>query len=175
MFARFFKPLHFTPGLRSLIVAYGAVMSASAGFTLMSLVDAGVTHVPPWSLYDVWAVGAGAMSAAVALFLARHWMGGAGALGMARAAVGAIIVSVVAAVFAGMLAAPIYGAVAGPIMLVSAFVTNPLLAIAWAIVHFGAHFLIADWRKEKFEDEHGSQDRAVSRLSAISQANLYRH
>ncbi|PUB18845.1 hypothetical protein DFP92_101434 [Yoonia sediminilitoris] len=173
MFARWFEYVHDIPGLRSMIAAYGAVMAASAGITLMILINADVTTVPPWSMLDVWAVIAGATSAGAAFFFARHWIGGAGVLGFARASVGMVIVTLATGLVAGTLIAPGYGTLAGPFMLVSAFIVNPLLAIAWAVVHFGAHLLIAVRRQVKNNNEFGSSARAVTQLSAISQANLY--
>lgn len=174
MFARFLNTLHLTRGQKAVAIAYGAVMAVSAGITLMIMSGVeGANAIPPEpTLVDNWIIAAGGLAAGLALFLSRTWLGGLGALGIARALVAFIMVTVVAAILAGTLVAPFYGTMVAPFMLLSAFVAAPILAVAWGGVLIGAHVLFGILRREQDTVESGS---AVSQLSALSQANLYGH
>ncbi len=174
MFARLFKTLHLSRGQKAVAIAYGGVMAVSSGITLMlmSAMEGAYAIPPEPTLYDNWVIVAGGIASGVALYMSRAWMGRRGALGFARAIVAAIIVTFVTAIIAGTLVSPFYGTLVGPFVLVSEFMAKPLLAVAWFVVLFGAHFLIAILRAE---EEWTRTSKAVSHLSSLSQANLYRH
>ncbi len=172
MFARLLNKLHLTRGQKANALAYGAVMAVGAGISLMimSAMD-GENAIPPEpTLFDNWIILAGGLASGLALFLSRSWLGGSGALGLARALVASVIVTFVAALIAGTLVAPFYGTLAAPFILLSEFTAVPPLAVAWFGVLIGAHTLIGIWRDERNWGQSGS---AVSQLSELSQANLY--
>lgn len=174
MFARLFKAMHLTRGQKAVATAYGTVMAVSAGITLliMSAIE-GVNAIPPEpTLFDNWVIAAGALAAGLAFYLSRHWIGGRGALGLARAVVSTVMVTIGAALIGGTLIAPFYGTLAGPFVVLSEFLSNPMLAAAWFVILMSAHFMVAIWRDEQ---EIGLASSAVSHLSQLSQANLYRH
>ena len=178
MWARITKTIHLTRGEKALVLAYAAIAAMSAGVTL--LVMSGVTGehaIPPeptW--YDNWAVLSGAIGGGVSLYLARNWMGLGGALGHARAAIGMVVVAFLAAMVAGTLILPFYGTVVGPFLMITEMVARPWVAIAWAAVAAGAHYLMTIWSDERaWGYGRGAEERgAVSQLSRLSQVNLYR-
>ncbi len=174
MFAQTLNKLNLTRGQKAVCAAYGAVMAVASGISLMmmSTVNGGTAIPPEPTLYDNWIVLVGGLAAGVALFVSRGWLGGRGALGVARAIVATIIVTCVTAILTGLFVAPFHGAITGPLLVLSEFAAKPFLAAAWGGVIFAAHILIGYWRAERDEAAHAS---AVSQLSALSRANLYRH
>ena len=164
------KMLHLTRGQKSVIVAYAAVMAIAAGIAIMIMSAAdGVYAVPAeptW--FDIWVIIAGGLASCAALYASRRWMGGRGAMGVARAVLAAIVVSLATAILAGALIVPGYGMLAAPLLVLTAFLAMPVLAIAWFSALFAAHYLF-----HKVEQEKEHTNPAVSQLSALSQANLY--
>jgi len=102
------KMLHLTRGQKSVIVAYAAVMAIAAGIAIMIMSAAdGVYAVPAeptW--FDIWVIIAGGLASCAALYASRRWMGGRGAMGVARAVLAAIVVSLATAILAGALIVP---------------------------------------------------------------------
>lgn len=177
MFAQFSKAVFLTKGEKAFVLAYGVVIAMTAGITILVMSDVnGPKAIPDDpSFYVFWIIFAGALSGGIALFVARGWMGRSGALGLARAVVGSIAIAVVAAVIAGSLIFPLYGTFYAPILLVSAFIAKPWLAVAWFVVLLGAHYLMCVMHAEKASGFGRDQDqRATSQLSRLSQAQLYR-
>lgn len=174
MFARILMKLHLTRGQKAVAFAYAAVMAVAAGISLMimSAVNGGTAIPPEPTLYDNWIVLVGGLAAGVALYVSRGWLGGRGALGVARAGVATIIVTCVTAILTGLLVAPFYGVIAGPVVVLSEFAASPVVAAAWIAILFAAHMLFGLWRQEQ---EAGAHVSAVSQLSALSRENLYRH
>ncbi|WP_296425185.1 hypothetical protein [Yoonia sp.] len=159
-------------------MAYAFVVAMSAGITIlvMSGLD-GANAIPPEpTLYDNWAVIAGGVSAGIALYLARSWMGQQGVIGVLRALVGTAIITVAAAMIAGTLISPLQGTIFAPFLLAVTFAAKPWLAVAWVAVTMCAHFLLVMRTNERsWGAGRGGAQRAVSQLSSLSQANLYRN
>lgn len=173
MFARFLSVLDVDSNMKSLVIAYGVTMAVAAGLTFMItnvLLQAGTVNSAA-SMYNVWVIAAGGLSAGLALHLGRAWFGGRGVMGFARLVLGMVMVTIVTAVISGTLIAPLFGGLAAPIVLLTIFVANPWLAVSWFGLLLGVHVLIGMWR-----DGVGVAHQAgiSSQLSATSQAILYR-
>ena len=174
MLARVLNKLHLSRGQKAIFFAYAAVMAVGSGIGLkiMAAME-GENAIPPEpTLVDNWIVIACGIAAGAALYLAQGWLGGRGVLGLARALVAMVLVTFVAALIAGTLVAPFYGTLAAPFVLLSEFISAPLLAAAWIGVLFCAHLLCVIRRDELDWDQTHS---AVSQLSQLSQASLYGH
>ncbi len=157
--------------------AYAAVIVMSVLVTV--LVMAGVEGefaIPTEpSLYTAWTVAAGAIGGGLALFAARGWLGLSGALGYIRAFVGSLAAALIGAVIVGVLILPIYGGFYAPVLMLSAFVAQPLLAVIWVGVYFGAHYLFtAQVEPSQEEYQVATLRYASSELSSLTQAQLYR-
>lgn len=177
MHTRLTEFMHLTRGEKAFVSAYAVVIAISAGLSMlvMSGVEGprGIPQQP--SLYVFWIIFSGALSGGISLFIARGWIGSAGALGFARACVGAIAVAIIGAVIAGTLIVPVYGTFYGPFLLLSAFIAKPWLALAWFAALLGAHHLMVILTEEvAFGAGRTAQRRASSQLSALTQAQLYR-
>lgn len=122
-----------------------------------------------------WVVCAGALSGAIALYLARGWMGAIGALGFARAIVGSLAIAVIASIVAGTLIEPAGGTFYAPILMVSAFIAQPWIAAIWFAGVLGAHYLMASVQDDLDYGYSGRTGRlATDELSSLSRVNLYR-
>lgn len=176
MLARFTKSLYLTKGERAFVLAYAAIIAMTAGITMMvmsGLEGPGAMPQEP-TLYVFWIIFAGALSGGVGLYLARGWMGKLGAMGVARAFVGSVAVALIAAVVAGTLVYPLYGTFYAPVLLITAFITKPWLAVAWFAVTIGAHYLMIVLSEERAYGTGRSANRsATERLSTLSRAQLY--
>ncbi|WP_342076185.1 hypothetical protein [Yoonia sp. SS1-5] len=176
MLARLFKGLHLSRGHKYLALAFAAVIAVASGITLvlMTAIE-GENAIPAVSTgNDLWIIVAGGVASGVALFLTRNWMGGAGALGIARAGLAGVLIALVAALIAGTLVSPVYGTLVGPFVLVAEFVAKPWLGVGWFAIIYIAHSLMMMWRAEQQSGPVTYDPRAVSQLSQLSQANLYR-
>lgn len=158
------------------MLAYALVITMTSGITIliMSGVE-GPSAIPAEpSFYAFWTIFAGALGGGVGVFAARGWMGRPGALGLARAFVGCIAVAVVAAVVAGNLILPVYGTFYAPVLLVSVLISKPWLAVVWIAALTGAHYLMIVTQQERaLGYGRGTDQRATSYLSKLSQAQLY--
>lgn len=173
MLTRFFGMLDVDCNMKSLVVAYGVTMAVAAGLSYLitdMMLQPGTINSET-SMYNVWVVVAGGLSAGTALHLGRAWFGGRGVLGCARLVLGMVMVTIVAAVIAGTLIAPLFGGLAAPVVLLTTFVAMPWLAVSWFVLMMGVHVLIGVWR----DGLAGAFGNGIeSQLSATSQAILYR-
>ena len=152
-------------------------MAVAAGITItvMSRVE-GVYAIPPGPTWvDGWVIGAGALAGGVALIVSRRWLGGDGAVGIARALTAIIVAPFFSAVLTGALIAPGYGMLAAPVLLLTNFIAMPALAIVWCGVMIAAHFSFCKLQQESdnFFTDNVQNASAVSQLSSFSRANFY--
>jgi hypothetical protein len=176
MFARFTKSLYLTKGEKAFVLAYAAVIAMTAGITMMVMSGLeGPGAIPDEAtLYVFWAILSGAISGGIALYLARGWLGNLGAMGVARAFVGSVAVALIAAVAAGTLIMPLYGTFYAPVLLITAFISKPWLAMAWFAVTIGAHYMMIVLTEERaFGTGRSARRSATERLSTLSRAQLY--
>lgn len=123
---------------QGIMIAYYAVIAASAGLTFALIDHAGDALVGPmWR--DIGIVSLGCLMTVCGLFLCRNWMGGPGALGVARACVGAVNITFCVSLVAGTLVSPFLGLVKGPELLISLFSSEPLFAALWGLILLEAH------------------------------------
>ncbi len=123
---------------RGIMIAYYAVTAASAGLTFALVNHAGDALVGPmWR--DIGIVSLGCLMTVCGLFLCRNWMGGFGALGVARACLGAVNITFCVSIVAGTMVSPFLGFVKGPQLLVSLFVAEPIFAVLWGLILFEVH------------------------------------
>jgi len=177
MLNRLKSGLKFSNGEKAYAAAYAIVMAVSAGLTVfvMAAVDGDMALPSDATFYSIWTVIAGILGGALALYSARGWLGLPGALGWARAVVGAIAAALIAAVIAGTLIMPIYGTFYAPVMLATKFVELPLLAVGWFATILGAHHLMTRLTNERamgFAEQEERSDLTAN-LSMLSRVNLY--
>lgn len=142
-----------TQGERSFVLAHfaTAVFGAGVAFAAVMRTGGGAYFSRPMTAYEIWVVLAGAIGAALGLFLNRHRMGQGGTHG-AVLALGAVVMSNgTGAVIGGTLALPVYGTMFGPLALVIVLVGSPLLTLIWLASQIAAHLLMA-----RFHDERNS-------------------
>lgn len=156
--------------------AYAAVISMSVVLTILIMSgvqgEAAIPAEP--SLYTLWTLVAGAIGGGVAMVLSRGWLGQTGAMGHARAAVGAFALTLIGAVITGALIFQVSGAFFAPVMLTTELLSRPALAIAWFGTLFGAHYLLMQRTIAQQERDHEIDARFVSaELSSLTQAQLY--
>lgn len=172
MFVHFKKMLSLTRGERGLVMAYAGVAAVAAGITslvLSSLVGQNAI-ISESVLFIYWGITAGGVSAAVALYMLREWLGQPGISGLISAVFGSLFVAFVAASIAGTLIAPFSGTVMGPILLTVAFMSRPELAFVWVAVAVLAHYLLVVWNNERSLTKRP----AILQLSRLTQLCLYR-
>ena len=133
MFARLKETFYLTKAERSFAMASAAIIAMAAGLSVlvMSGVEGEAAIRADTSFYHYWVIFSGAVSAGVALFAARGWLGHVGAMGIARALVGSTAVALLSAIIAGTLIAPVYGTFYAPVLLATVFVSQPILAALW--------------------------------------------
>lgn len=171
MLSRLKDRIYITKGERSLVIAYAAVMAMAAGLAMIVMGSIDPANAAAQML---WVVFCGAVSGAAALFIARGWLGGQGALGIARAIVGCLVIAFLASVIAGTLIRPLYGTFYAPVVVVNALIDNPWLGVTWVGVLFGAHYLFGRYVEEQSLGLGREPRRASAELSRLSQQNLYR-
>ncbi|MGJ8623286.1 MAG: hypothetical protein ACSHW1_10940 [Yoonia sp.] len=127
------------------------------------------------SLYTGWTVIAGAIGGGTAAYAARGWLGAGGLLGHSRAVLGMLAITFLAAVITGGLIFQIKGAFYAPVLLTTAFLARPILAVLWFGGLFAAHMLMRNGRILAFgQDGHDPEIvYASSQLSPLTQAQLY--
>ncbi|WP_373636800.1 hypothetical protein [Yoonia sp. BS5-3] len=129
------------------MIAYYAVIAASAGLTFALVNHAGDALVGPmWR--DIGIVSLGCLMTVCGLFLCRNWMGGPGALGVARACVGAVNITFCVSIVAGTMVSPFFGLVKGPQLLMSLFGSEPIFAVLWGLILFETHQFLKRSRLE---------------------------
>lgn len=156
--------------------AYLSVILVSVVMTIvvMSGVEGQAAIPAEPSLYTLWTVAAGAIGGGIAFFLARGWLGQRGAMGFARAVVGAVALSLIAAVITGALIFHVYGAFYGPVLFTTTLITHPVAAFVWIATLSGAHYMMTQRVAEEEEREHETAARYISaELSSLTQAQLY--
>lgn len=180
MLTRLKSSFHLSKGEKSYVLAYAIVVAVAAGLTVFLMAD--LEGVGPMSddpaFYSVWTVLAGVIGGGLALYAARGWMGLEGPMGWARAIVGSSAAALIAAVIAGTLIMPVYGTFYAPLMLVTEFTNQPILAAGWYAAMLGAHYLMTILKRERrWRPEHTVSEAAPSRistpLSTLSRAQLY--
>lgn len=170
------KFFYMTKGERALGLAYAAVMVAAAGIGLVAVARSGNGEALAGATFGflLWICAAGAIGGWLGLFAARAWMGDTGKVGLARAVVGGLAATFIAALVGGTLIHPVIGTFYAPVVVLSSFLAQPLLAVAWATVLIGAHYLMLVIKDERdFGFGRGAEHRAISQLSSLSQAQLF--
>ena len=177
MLTRFAEKFYLTKGEQS--YAWGCAVIAALTATVTVLIMMGLDA--PYKLqfdatnYTYWVIFAGALSGAVALYIARGWMGAMGPFGFARALVGSVTIAFVASVVAGTLTVPVGGTIYAPLAMVSAFLAKPWIAVLWFAGTLGAHYLMTALQHERVYGVGRPSGRlATEELSPLSRANLYR-
>ena len=156
--------------------AYAAIVVMSVIVTMFVMAGVeGAAAIPAEpSLYAIWTVVAGAIGGAAALYAARGWLGLSGGIGYARALVGSLAAALIGAVVVGILIMPVYGGIYGPVLLITAFVANPVIAVIWVAVYFCAHYLMLQRSNALDIEYRASETRfASAELSSLTQAQLY--
>jgi len=176
MFTRLADKFYMTRGERAYGLSYVVVilLTAIVSIVVMAGLEAPYTLELAPTSFAYWVGISGAIAGGVALYFARGWMGNAGMFGVARAVVGSIAVAIIAAIIAGTLTVPFAGTVYGPVVVLSAFIAMPWLAVIWVAGMAGAHFLMLMLEEERaFGVGRSANGRATEQLSALSRANLY--
>lgn len=176
MFGQLKESVYLTKGEKSVVLAYVAVMIASAGLTVLIVLglDQAWANLQFASPFTWWVVLSGAVSGGIGLFAARGWMGKTNMMGIARAIIGSIVIAFVASVVAGTLIHPLDGTVFAPVLLLTTFIEKAWLALSWLAVVLGAHHLMTALADERaLGYGRGAKHRAVSQLSSLSRAQLY--
>lgn len=177
MLARLTERFYLTRGKKAYLLGCFVVMFLSAiiALVVMAGLEAPYTLAAQPTNFVYWVAISGAMGGGVALYLASGWMGGAAMLGFARAIVGSVAIAAIAAVIVGTLTVPFEGTIYGPLMLLSAFIAKPWLAVIWFAGMLGAHYLMSILAEERAYGLVQEPDRSVaSQLSSLSRAQLYR-
>lgn len=177
MFTRFTEKFHLTKGEKSYALGFAAIAVLTALLTVLVMtgLDAPYKLQLGATNYTYWVILSGAVSGAVALYIARGWMGALGAFGFARALVGSVAIALVASVVAGTLTVPVGGTVYAPLVMVSAFIAKPWIAALWFAGTLGAHYLMSALQDERrYGTGRPSGRLATEELSPLSRANLYR-
>jgi hypothetical protein len=179
MFARILSSYRFTREEKALAFAYVAILAMCAGLAVFvvssiasqqtGLVLNGTSWFLPWTLLS------GAVGGCAGLYIARGWMGLVGLLGFARALVGSIVILFIGSAVAGTLMAPIYGTLVGPVLAVAGLISLPWLGLGWLVVVGAAQVAFVIAAKERAAGHARGAERAMSQLSALSQAHFYRH
>ncbi len=151
MFGRDKFRFSLTDGERSVVLAYIGVALFGAGlsFTIVNNLGGDDTILRSLSTYDYWVIFAGAVGAALGLFVGQGRLGHAGWPGARRAIFGLIVVTFAATVTGGTLALPGYGTMFGPLAAGLTFWETPLLLLFWTIILIACHMLFAIWRRER--------------------------
>lgn len=160
---------------RVIAVAAIIIMSVAVTIFVMARVEGEAAIPAEPSLYAIWTIVAGVIGGALSLFAARGWLGLSGGLGYARAVVGSLAAALIGAVVVGILILPFYGGIYGPVLLISAFAANPLLAVVWVGVYVGAHYTMLQ-RSTALDTGYQSSEAGIasSGLSPLTQAQFYR-
>jgi hypothetical protein len=168
------KVLGSNRGARLGVYAAIIVMSVIITIFVMAGVEGQAAIPAEPSLYAIWTVAAGAIGGASALYAARGWLGLSGAIGYARALVGSLAAALIGAVIAGVLIMPVYGGIYGPVLLITAVVANPAIAVVWIAVYFCAHYVLLQRSNALDMEYKASETRFASAgLSSLTQAQLY--
>ncbi len=151
MFFRDKIRLTLSDGERSVMLAFIGVSLFGAGlsFTIVNRLGGEDSILRALGAYDYWVILAGALGAALGLFIGQDRLGHAGWPGARRALFGLPVISFAAAVSAGTLALPGYGTMFGPFAAVLCFWETPLLLLFWFIILVATHMLYAIWRRER--------------------------
>lgn len=151
MFFRALRRLSLSDGERSVLLAFigVAIFGAGLSFTVVNRLGGSDTILRALGAYDYWIILAGALGAAVGLYIGSPRLGHPGLLGFRRALFGYVVVTFAATVVAGSLALPGYGTMFGPFAAILTFWETPLLLAFWATVLVACHLLFAIWRRER--------------------------
>jgi len=176
MLMRLAEKFYLTKGEKSYLLGYAVIVIAAAvlAVVIMAGLQAPYTLALEASSFLYWVAIAGAISGGVSLYFANGWMGNAGMLGIARAIVGSVAITVMASVLAGTLTVPFDGTLYGPLVVLSAFIATPWIAAIWFAATFGAHYLMSTLEEERaFGIGREAHRSATSQLSTLSRAQLY--
>ncbi|MEJ8560201.1 hypothetical protein QTO30_02390 [Yoonia sp. GPGPB17] len=176
MFERLAEKFYLTRGEKAYVLGFVViiVIAPLVALVVMAGLAAPYTLAIEPANFVYWVAISGAISAGVGLYLARGWMGNLGMMGLARAVVGSVVLTLIAAVIGGSLTVPFEGTLYAPLMVVSAFIAKPWLAAIWFAGTFGAHYLMSVVEEERaFGIGREAHRSATSQLSTLSRAQLY--
>lgn len=177
MFTRFAEKFYLTRDRRPYAFGCAAIVALTSLVTVLIMIGLDEPYTLQFTASNAtyWVIFAGALSGAIALYLARGWMGALGALGFARAIVGSLAIAVIASIVAGTLIVPAGGTIYAPLLMVSAFLAKPWIAAIWFAGTLGAHYLMASVQDDQDYGYTRPTGRlATEELSSLSRANLYR-
>lgn len=143
--------LHLSEGERAILTSCltASVIGAWIAYVVEHRLAGGQSLLALPTLYDVWLLLAGGVSAVAAIYLGHRWLGHSGLKGLGRTIVGALVITFVAALIGGTIALPIYGTMFGPLALVGTFVDQPLLLLLWVTAVLGSNLAFGLYRRER--------------------------